>query len=115
MALTYNLSKVYAISDNDPEFAEQIVVLFTQEIPPEIKNIRKGLKEKDHNKVYQAAHKIKPTLDLLGMDLAYEDVLAIIEWTRAEGKKKEIKEIVKALKQRVNETIKELIKDYNLS
>lgn len=114
MALTYNLSKVYAISDNDADFARQIVVLFMEEVPPEITNIKDGLEEKDHKKVYQAAHKIKPTLDLLGMDLAYEDVLVIEAWTRAEGKKKEIKEVVKSLKHRVDDTLKELKKDYDL-
>jgi len=114
MALTYNLTKVHAISDNDVEFARQIVVLFTEEVPVEVKNIKKGLKEKDHKKVYHAAHKIKPTLDLLGMDLAYEDVKAIETWSREEGKKKEIKEVVKALKHRVEDTLKELKKDYNL-
>jgi HPt (histidine-containing phosphotransfer) domain-containing protein len=114
MALNYNLSKVYAISDNDTEFAKQIVTLFNEEVPAEVKNIRKGLKEKDHNKVYHAAHKIKPTLDLLGMDLAYEDVLAIETWSKAEGKKKEIKDVVKSLKNLVGLTVKELKKDYSL-
>lgn len=114
MALFYNLSKVYAISDNDVEFAKQIVVLFLEEVPLEMKNIKAGLKEKDHNKVYHAAHKIKPTLDLLGMDLAYEDVVAVENWSRSEGKKKEIKEIVKSLKEYISKTVKELKKDYGL-
>lgn len=114
MALYYNLSKVYAISDNDVEFAKQIVTLFIEEVPVEMKNIKAGLKEKDHLKVYHAAHKIKPTLDLMGMDLAYEDVVAVETWSRAEGKKKEIKEIVKTLKEYINKTVKELKKDYDL-
>lgn len=114
MALYYNLSKVYAISDNDVEFAKQIVTLFIEEVPVEMKNIKNGLKEKDHLKVYHAAHKIKPTLDLMGMDLAYEDVIAVETWSRAEGKKKEIKEIVKSLKEYISKTVKELKKDYDL-
>jgi HPt (histidine-containing phosphotransfer) domain-containing protein len=114
MALHYNLSKVYAISDNDPDFAKQIVSLFLEEVPAEIKNIRGGLKEKDHNRVYHAAHKIKPTLDLLGMDLAYDDVVNIEKWSKAEGKKKEIKAVVKSLRELVKLTLKELKKDYNL-
>lgn len=114
MALTYNLSKVNELSDNDPDFARQIVTLFLEEVPPEVKNIRQGMKEKDYTRVYQAAHKIKPTLDLLGMDEAYEDILAIEAWTKAEGKKKEIKAVVKNLRQKVSDTIKELEKDYNL-
>lgn len=114
MALNYNLSKVYAVSDNDPVFARQIVILFTEEVPAEVKNIKKGLRNKDHMMVYHAAHKIRPTLDLLGMDLAYEDVVTIEAWTKTEGKKKEIKEVVKSLKNRISLTIKELKKDYHL-
>jgi HPt (histidine-containing phosphotransfer) domain-containing protein len=114
MAINYNLTKVHAISDNDVDFAKQIVTLFLEEVPAEVKNIREGLEEKDHKKVYQGAHKIKPTLDLLGMDQAYEDVLAIEAWGRAEGKRKEIAEIVKDLRDRISATIKELKKDFNL-
>lgn len=114
MALYYNLSKVYAISDNDEEFAKQIVTLFTEEVPAEIKNMREGLEEKDHKRVYQAAHKIKPTLDLLGMQMAYEDVLAIEKWSKAEGKRREIKEVVKSLRDHVDNTLKEVKKNYNL-
>lgn len=114
MAINYNLAKVYAISDSDAAFARQIVVLFLEEVPEEVKNIRHGLEDKDYSRVYHAAHKIKPTLDLLGMDLAFEDVLAIEKWSKAEGKKKEIKDVVKSLKNLVGLTIKELKKDYSL-
>ncbi|RDI11140.1 Hpt domain-containing protein [Flavobacterium sp. AG291] len=112
MALYYNLSKVYAISDNDVEFAKQIVTLFLEEVPVEVVNVREGLEEKDYDKVYHAAHKIKPTLDLLGMDLAYEDVLVIESWSRSRGKRKEIKDTVKSLKDYISKTVKELKKDY---
>jgi HPt (histidine-containing phosphotransfer) domain-containing protein len=114
MALHYNLSKVYAISDNDPDFVKQILTLFLEEVPSEVKNIKEGLKEKNHNRVYHAAHKIKPTLDLLGMDLAYDDVLAIEKWTKAEGKKKEIKDVVKNMRQLIKLAVKEIKKSYNL-
>lgn len=114
MALYYNLSKVYAISDNDVEFAKQIVTLFLEEVPVEVTNIRDGLEDKDYQKVYHAAHKIKPTLDLLGMNIAYEDVVAVENWSRSEGKRKEIKDTVKSLKEYISKTIKELKKDYDL-
>lgn len=114
MALYYNLSKVYAISDSDIDFARQVIILFIEEVPPEVKNIRRGLKEKDYEMVYHAAHKIKPTLDMLGMDLAYEDVIVIENWSRSEGKKKEIKNVYKSLKDYIEKALKELKKDYDL-
>ena len=46
MALQYNLSKVYEISENDIDFALQIVTLFLEEVPAEIKSIKNGIEEK---------------------------------------------------------------------
>ena len=43
MALQYNLSKVYEISENDIDFAYQIVNLFLEEVPAEIKSMKVGI------------------------------------------------------------------------
>lgn len=115
MALQYNLSKVYEISENDVDFAYQIVNLFLEEVPVEIKSIKVGVEEKDYTRVYTSAHKIKPSLDLLGMDLAYDENLEIMSWAKSEGKRKEIKEIYKSLKDRVGLAVKELKKDFKLA
>lgn len=114
MALQYNLSKVYEISENDVEFAYQIVNLFLSEVPDEIKSMKVGIEEKDYTRVYTSAHKIKPSLDLLGMDIAYDENLQIMSWTKAEGKRKEIKDTFKALKGRVEATVKEIKKDFKI-
>ena len=114
MALQYNLAKVYEISENDIEFALQIVNLFLQEVPDELKSIKVGIDEKDYSRVYSAAHKIKPSLDLLGMDLAYDENLQIMAWSKLEGKKKEIKETYKSLKERVDLAVKEIKKDFKI-
>lgn len=110
MALHYNLAKVYDISSNDEGFVQEILVLFLKEVPTEIQNIKEGIKEKDFKKTYAAAHKIKPTLDLLGMDLAYEELMLIMNWTKKEGKKKEIKENFKLLKAQIELSSKEIKK-----
>lgn len=115
MALQYNLSKVYEISENDIDFAYQIVNLFLEEVPVEIKSIKVGIDEKDYTRVYTSAHKIKPSLDLLGMDLAYDENLEVMTWAKSEGKRKEIKEIYKSLKERVDLAVKELKKDFKLA
>jgi HPt (histidine-containing phosphotransfer) domain-containing protein len=114
MALKYNLSKVYALSDNDPEFVNEILNLFVTEVPEDLKQIKEGIKKKDHKHAYAYAHKIKPTLDLLGLNVAFEEILQIEAWTKAEGKKKEIKETFKSVKAQVNDAIKEIKKDFDL-
>jgi HPt (histidine-containing phosphotransfer) domain-containing protein len=114
MALHYNLAKVYALSDNDPEFVFQIITLFVNEVPEDLRFIKKGIEEKDHQLAYSYAHKIKPTLDLLGLNVAYEENLLVMEWTKREGKRKEIKEVFKSIEDQVDKAVKEIHKDFNL-
>lgn len=114
MAINYNLSKVYALSDNDPEFVMQIIELFVTEVPQDLKQIELGIKEKDHKQAYAYAHKIKPTLDLLGMSMAYEEILQVEAWTRAEGKRKEIDATFESIQDQVDKAIKEIKKDYEI-
>ena len=114
MAINYNLSKVYELSDNDTEFVMQIISLFVTEVPQDLIQIEQGIKDKEHKQVYAYAHKIKPTLDLLGMTMAYEEILQVEAWTRSEGKKKEIEATFESIQNQVNKAIKEIKKDFDV-
>ena len=114
MALHYNLAKVYALSDNDTAFVSEIIDLFVNEVPLDLEQVKKGIEEKDHKLAYSFAHKIKPSLDLLGMNVAFEEILQIEAWTKVEGKKKEIKETYKSVESQIEKAVKEIKKDFNL-
>ncbi|MFT4670254.1 MAG: hypothetical protein ACI9Q9_000456 [Flavobacterium sp.] len=114
MALNYNLAKVYALSDNDPEFVNEILTLFVTEIPEDLAQIKEGIKKKDHKHAYAYAHKIKPTLDLLGLNVAFEEILQVEAWTKVEGKRKDIDYTFKSIKTQVKDAIKEIKKDFDL-
>ena len=114
MALNYNLAKVYALSDNDSEFVMQIITLFVTEVPEDLKQIDLGIKTKDHKLAYSFAHKIKPSLDLLGMTVAFEEILQVEAWTKAEGKRKEIDETFASIQSQIEKAVKEIKKDFEL-
>jgi hypothetical protein len=48
------------------------------------------------------------------MDMSYEENLQIMSWTKTEGKRKEIKEVYKSLKDRIDLASKEIKKDFKL-
>jgi HPt (histidine-containing phosphotransfer) domain-containing protein len=114
MAINYNLAKVYALSDNDPEFVMQIITLFVTEVPQDMQQIDLGIKTKDHKLAYSFAHKIKPTLDLLGMLVAFEEILQVEAWTKREGKRKEIIDTFESIQNQVDKAVKEIKKDFEL-
>lgn len=114
MAINYNLAKVYALSDNDPEFVMQIITLFVTEVPEDMKQIDLGIEEKDHKLAYSYAHKIKPSLDLLGMTVAHQEILEVEAWTKREGKRREIKDTFESVKSQVEKAVKEIKKDFEI-
>ena len=114
MAIHYNLAKVYAISDDDSDFVLQIINLFLEEVPPDLVQIKEGINDKDHSKAYAFSHKTKPTLDLLGLNEAREEILQIEQWTKVKGKKKDIVETFKSMANRVELAIAEVKKDFNI-
>ncbi|WP_026704333.1 Hpt domain-containing protein [Flavobacterium soli] len=114
MALHYNLAKVYAISENDTDFVMDIVTLFVVDVPQDLLEMKNAIKEKEHQKAYSYAHKIKPTLDLLGMTVAHEEIIFIEDWSRKEGKKREIIETYKSIENRIEKAVKEIRKDFNI-
>ena len=114
MALHYNLSKVYALSENDNDFVLQIVQLFVTEVPTDLKQIAIGIEEKNYDQAYSFAHKIKPTLDLIGMSVAFDEIILVEQWTKNQGKRKEIKETFKSIENKIEKAVKEISKDFNL-
>ena len=114
MAINYNLAKVYALSDNDPEFVMQIISLSVTEVPHDLKQIDLGIKTKDHKLAYSYAHKVKPSLDLLGMNVAFQEILEVEAWTKREGKRKEIVDTFESIQNQVDKAAKEIKKDFEL-
>lgn len=114
MAINYNLAKVHALSDNDPEFVMQIITLFVNEVPEDMKFIEEGIKNKDYKLAYSYAHKIKPSLDLIGMTVAHQEILEVEAWTKREGKRKEINHTFESIQNQVEKAVKEIKKDFDI-
>ena len=114
MALHYNLAKVYAISDNDPDFVHQVVKEFVQDTPKDLDHIKLAIEKKNHQKCFEHAHKIKPSLDLFSLNIALEEIILIELWSKSLGKKKEVIELYRSVSERIEKAIKEIKKDFNL-
>jgi hypothetical protein len=55
----------------------------------------------------------KPTLDLLGLNVAFEEILQVEAWTKVEGKKR-YRSYFQEHKTQVKDAIKEIKKDFDL-
>ncbi len=69
MSKNYNLEKVREIAGGDEDFVGVIVSTFLEEIPPDLESMQDAIANNNHKMAYQFAHKMKPNLDMFGIDL----------------------------------------------
>lgn len=80
MTKHYNLQKVKEIAGGDESFVTVIVETFLQEIPPDLESMQTAIENDNHKMAYQFAHKMKPNLDMFGIDLLRE-ISAMEKWS----------------------------------
>jgi len=110
----YNLEKVNAISDGDKDFIEAVVIAFIEEIPEDLVKFEQEVKAGNYKEIYQVSHKIKPNLDLLGMQESYDINLQILSWSKEETNMADIATTFDTLLAKINSNIDELKKEFNL-
>lgn len=114
MPLYYNLTKIYAVSNKKANVIQSTVCTFVSEVKIVLKQTKKGIRNKEYSKVSKHISSVESSLDLFGLDSAYDNALRILEWSDRKGKKKEIRTTHKEFRIQVKKAIKELEKDFSL-
>lgn len=63
----YDLSKIIELSHGDEQFVNGMIDIFIQNTPVAIAELRKAIKVKDYHVVAKVAHKIKPSIEGMGI------------------------------------------------
>jgi len=66
--MIYNLDKINEMAEGDQEFVQSVISVFLEEVPADLAALETELEAENYEQVYQLAHKIKPNVDLLGME-----------------------------------------------
>ena len=112
--MAYNLDKILELGDGDKEFVEAVVIAFVEEIPADLIRFTKAVDSGNYTETYQVSHKIKPNLDLLGMDESYQLNLQILAWAKAETNSTDIRNAYQKVYAKITNNIAALKKDFNL-
>jgi HPt (histidine-containing phosphotransfer) domain-containing protein len=81
MGKNYNLDSVNEMAGGDQDFLKIIVQTFLEEIPPDVKSMIEAIDNDNPNLAYQFAHKMKPNLELFGLQLM-DQILTIEAWSK---------------------------------
>lgn len=112
--MIYSLDKINEMAEGDQEFINSVVSVFLEEVPQDLKDLELALEQKDHERVYQLAHKIKPNVDLLGMEQTRAAALEIETMGKNSASIADIEKVFPALKTDIVQVMTELKNDFNL-
>lgn len=112
--MIYSLDKINEMADGDNDFIKSVISVFLEEVPQDLESLEQALEEGNYQQVYQLAHKIKPNVDLLGMEQTRAAALEIETLGKSDANMAEIKNIFPVLKTDIAQVVSELRKDFNL-
>ncbi len=112
--MIYNLDKINEMAEGDEDFILSVISVFLEEVPEDLAALETALDQKDREQAYQLAHKIKPNVDLLGMDQTREAALEIETLGKQGADISEMEKLFPMLKKDIQQVVGELKNDFNL-
>ncbi|MFN3139055.1 MAG: Hpt domain-containing protein [Allomuricauda sp.] len=112
--MIYNLDKINEMAEGDEDFIVSVVSVFLEEVPEDLEGLEKAINNKDYENIYKLAHKIKPNVDILGMEQTRAKALEIETLGKTAGSMSEIEEKFPILKRDVLQVVAELKNDFDL-
>ena len=113
MAEHYKLDRVREMADNDEDFVMALAAAFIEEVPEDAERLRKAVPEGDFYETYQAAHKMKPTIELFDLGV-YDELIVVQDWGKFEQDDKNIDAELQAVLTAVEKATAEIKSDFNL-
>ena len=89
MAKHYQLHRVREMAEGDEDFISAIAAAFLEEVPEDAARLKKAVPELDYKEAYQAAHKMKPTVDLFELGVL-DTLIEVQDWGKFEQTDKNV-------------------------
>ena len=109
----YKLTRVKELADNDMDFVKSLAEAFLEEVPEDAERLKKAVAEEDFYNTYQAAHKMKPTIDLFELGVL-QDLIVVQDWGKFEKVGEDCSKQLHIVLTAVEEATAELKEDFNL-
>ncbi len=109
----YKLFRVRELADNDEDFIATLAAAFLEEVPEDAERLKKAVAEKDYREAYQAAHKMKPTVDLFELGVL-DTLIEVQDWGKFEKRDMDITSQFHIVITAIYNAVDEIKSDFNL-
>lgn len=112
--MIYSLDKINEMAEGDEDFVNSVISVFLEEVPQDLTELETALDQENYEQIYKLAHKIKPNVDLLGMEQARANALQMETLGKNGAGLSELTQIFPRLKKDVQQVVAELKKDFQV-
>lgn len=109
----YKLYRVRELADNDEDFILTLAETFIEEVSVDVERLKDAVAAKDYHNAYQAAHKMKPTIDLFELGVL-NDLIEVQDWGKFTQTDVDITEKLNIVTDAVYNALEEIKSDFNL-
>lgn len=109
----YKLFRVRELADNDEDFILTLAETFLEEVSEDVERLKVAVAEKNYQEAYQAAHKMKPTVDLFELGIL-DDLIEVQDWGKFTKIDTDITEKLHIVTTAVDNALAEIKSDFNL-
>ena len=113
MAEYYKLDRVRDMAENDEDFVMALAAAFIEEVPEDAERLRVAVPAKDFHETYQAAHKMKPTIELFALDV-FDELITVQDWGKYKESGKNVDEELQKVLKAVENATNEIKADFGL-
>lgn len=110
---SYNLEGIEEMAGGDEDFMKVVVQTFLEEIPQDVVSMNEAISNGNASLAYQYAHKMKPNLQLFGLDLM-DHILVIEAWGKNGKSATDVPLAASAITKKVNVASAALKRDFDL-
>ncbi len=108
------MDKIREMADGDEEFIQSVISVFLEEVPEDLSGLEAAVTRGDFDQIYKLSHKIKPNVDLLGMEPTRAKALEMETMGKNEENLEGIRERFLPFKKDVEQVISELRNDFGM-
>ena len=109
----YKLYRVRELADNDEDFILTLAETFVEEVSEDVERLKVAVAAKDYQEAYQAAHKMKPTIDLFELGVL-DDLIEVQDWGKFTKTDVDITDKLNIVTAAVDNALAEIKSDFNL-
>ncbi|MBI3521231.1 MAG: PAS domain S-box protein [Bacteroidetes bacterium] len=104
----YDLSQLKSMSRNNDEYCKKMISLFIEQSTEALSQIIEAYAQKDLTTVHSISHRIKPSMDLMGIELLKQPIRFIEKQSRDNRDSEELKQQIYFLREVLNNTLIQL-------